>query len=410
MTSRAASAMPRLADVPLREGQRVMVRVDMNAPCENGEVVDDSRLRAHLPTIRFILRSGARVILVSHLGRPEAGRFDAKFSLAPVATRLGELLEQPVALRDCLADDSGDGSNNGSNDGDAPAAPVTLCENIRFYAGEKTNDVELAKRLAALCDVFVMDAFGCAHRAHASVCGVAEFARVACAGPLLLAETGALSRVMDNPARPLLVIVGGAKTETKLGVLDALGRVADELIAGGAIANTLLVAAGKSVGRSLYDSDYVEAARALPQTARAFCLDDVVCAATLSDDAPTRERSVDEVGADDMILDFGSRSLRRVEEAVARAATILWNGPLGAFEFTPFARGTETLARAVARSSAYSVAGGGDTLAAINRFGIADDISHISTGGGAFLEWIQQSVSPTGDLPAVAALRKRKAA
>lgn len=404
-----------LTDISLTAGQRVLIRADLNVPLEHRSgktiVADDTRIRAHLPTIRYVLEHGANAIVVSHLGRPKAGVFDERFSLAPVAECLGKLLGQDVSLCQCVDNCVDNCAGNGADATvklpNASNASVTLCENIRFAVGETDNDTALAKQLANLCDVFVMDAFGCAHRAHASSHALARVAKQACVGPVMLAEIKALAHAMTEPERPLLVIVGGAKTETKIGMIEALRDLADEVVLGGAIANTLLVAAGHKVGRSLYDNEFVDALRDLTNDASVVSPVDFVCAPELDADASTRTqiRQLDEVGDDEMILDFGDKSIALVEQAVARAKTILWNGPLGAFELAPFARATESLARAVAQSDAYSVAGGGDTLAAIKRFGVADGISHISTGGGAFLEWIQR-----GDLPALQALRERQAA
>jgi phosphoglycerate kinase len=385
----------RMVDLELA-GRRVLVREDFNVPIESGRVGSDARIRAALPTIRLALEKGAGVILMSHLGRPKEGEFDPQFSLAPVAAHLAGLLGQPVRLqRDWL-----DGVTI------APGE-VVLCENVRFNAGEKQDDEALAKRMAALCDVFVMDAFGTAHRAQASTHGVARFAPVACAGPLLAAELEALGKALHEPARPLVAIVGGSKVSTKLTVLDTLLDRVDQLIVGGGIANNFIAAAGHSVGKSLYEPELLGDTRALVAKAEARGAavplpTDVVVAAGLETHHEASTRPVSEVGDADMILDVGPATAAAYAALVARAGTIVWNGPVGVFEDPRFAAGTRALAEAVAASGAFSIAGGGDTLAALDAFGLSDRISYVSTGGGAFLEFLEGKT-----LPAVAMLQQR---
>lgn len=383
-------ALPVLSDIDVR-GKRVMIRVDMNVPLLDGEIADDSRIRAHIPTIEYVLDQGAwSVILVSHLGRPREGEPDPSLSLRPVARHLHQLLDLGTVLWRCL---------------DNPAQPsvrVILCENVRFQKGETSDSARLAKRLAGLCDVFVMDAFGCAHRAHASTCGVARCAPQACAGPLLSGEVDALTRVMKEPDRPLLAVVGGAKTETKLGMLRALSDVADDLIVVGALANTVLAAAGDEVGKSLVDHEHIGSAEEWLHKVPVDHLMDFVCARSPEDGTGVVRRR-GEVAPDEMILDVGPQSRARICEMIGRAGTILWSGPAGVFERSAFAAGTRALGEAVKASSAYVVAGGGDTLAAIRRFDLEPGIEHISTGGGAFLDFIRN-----GDLPALRALREKR--
>jgi phosphoglycerate kinase len=377
-------------------GKRVLIREDLNVPVKDGVVTSDARIRAALPTINQALAAGARVMVMSHLGRPTEGQFDPQFSMAPVAGHLEKLLGRPVPLvRDWL-----DGV-------DVNAGEIALCENVRFNAGEKKDDETLARRMAALCDVFVMDAFGTAHRAQASTHGVARFAPIACAGPLLAAELDALARALDDPARPLVAIVGGAKVSTKLTVLDSLSEKVDQLIAGGGIANNFLAAAGHPVGKSLYEPDLVDAARALiDKTAarggRIPLPTDVRVALEFDESAPATVRSVSEVGDEEMILDVGPDTAAHYADLLRAAGTIVWNGPVGVFEFPAFAEGTRALAEAIADSNAFSIAGGGDTLAALDQFGITDRVSYISTGGGAFLEFLEGKT-----LPAVAMLESR---
>ena len=383
----------RMEDVPLA-GRRVLARVDFNVPIQDGDVVCDRRIRASVPTVRSVLDAGAGVTLVSHLGRPEAGRDTPGFSLEPVARRLAHLLGEPVRLAP-LAE------AQRSSPGE-----VVLLENIRFSRGEKDNDPALARRLASLCEVFVMDAFGCAHRRHASTCGVIEAAGIACAGPLLCAEIESVLHAVNNFRAPLVAIVGGSKISTKFGMLESLCRKVDCLVPGGGIANTLLAAAGHGVGASLYEPDAIDSALRLQESLRArearlLLPDDVVCARS-PDSRDASVRRVGEVSGEEMILDIGPSTRRRIEKTVMEAGTILWNGPVGVFERTPFAQGTRALAEAIAGSRAYSLVGGGETLAAVAQFGIEDAVSHISTGGGALLELVEK-----GDLPVIAALRNR---
>ncbi len=385
----------RMADQALA-GKRVMIREDLNVPVDGGVVTSDARIRAALPTIRAAVEQGARVILLSHLGRPKKGEFSAENSLAPVATRLGELLGQPVRLqRDWL-----DGV-------ECAPGEVVLCENVRFNKGEKKDDETLARRMAALCDVFVMDAFGTAHRAEASTHGVARFAPIACAGPLLVGELEALERALAHPARPLVAIVAGSKVSTKLTVLESLLAKVDKLIVGGGIANTFLAATGVAVGKSLHEPDMLDTARALLAQAKARGADiplptDVVVATEFAPTAIATVKPVAAVGADELILDIGPQTAAVLAQMLQSAGTILWNGPVGVFEFDQFGGGTRVIAEAIARSPAFSLAGGGDTLAAIEKYGVEQGISYISTGGGAFLEFVEGKT-----LPAVAALEAR---
>ena len=385
----------RMLDLNLT-GQRVLIREDLNVPVEGGVITSDARIRASLPTIRAARDAGARVMLLSHLGRPKEGEFSAENSLAPVAARLGELLGAPVRLvRDWL-----DGI-------ECAAGEVVLCENVRFNKGEKKDDEALSRRMAALCDIFVMDAFGTAHRAEASTHGVARFAPIACAGPLLVGELDALERALANPARPLVAIVAGSKVSTKLTVLESLLSKVDQLIVGGGIANTFLAATGVAVGKSLHEPDMLDTARALLAQAKAKGTSiplptDVVVAKEFSPTAVATTRAVEAVAADELILDIGPSTARSLATLLQSAGTILWNGPVGVFEFDSFADGTRVIAEAIAASSAFSLAGGGDTLAAIEKFGVESGISYISTGGGAFLEFVEGKT-----LPAVAALEAR---
>ena len=388
----------RMADLDLRD-KRVLIREDLNVPVEDGVISSDARIRAAVPSLRAAVSAGARVIVMSHLGRPQEGEFSAEDSLAPVAVRLGELLGQSVRLqRDWL-----DGV-------ECAPGEVVLCENVRFNKGEKKDDEVLARRMAALSDVFVMDAFGTAHRAEASTHGVARFAPIACAGPLLVGELDALSRALARPARPLVAIVAGSKVSTKLTVLESLLGKVDKLIVGGGIANTFLAANGIAVGKSLHEPDMLDTARALLEQAVARGAEiplptDVVVAEEFSPTAVATVRPVGEVRPHELILDIGPQTAARFAGLLAGAGTILWNGPVGVFEFDQFGGGTETLAKAIAASPAFSLAGGGDTLAAIEKYGVAGGISYISTGGGAFLEFVEGKT-----LPAVAMLESRAAA
>ena len=382
----------RMTDVDLA-GKRVLVREDLNVPIEDGKVTSEQRILAALPTLRRALEQGAAVMVLSHLGRPKEGQWSEADSLAPVARRLSELLGREVPLvREYL------------HGVDVPPGQLVLLENCRMNVGEKADDAALAAKYAALCDVFVMDAFGTAHRAQASTHGVIRAATLSCGGPLLMAELDALARALDNPARPLLAIVGGSKVSTKLELLSSLLGKVDRLIVGGGIANTFIAAAGHSVGKSLYEADLVDAARKIMEQARARGAEvpvpsDVVVAPRFAADAAATVKPVDAVGEDDMILDIGPDTAARYAALVGDAGTVVWNGPVGVFEFDAFGQGTETLARAIASSDAFSIAGGGDTLAAVDKYGIAGDVSYISTGGGAFLEFVEGKT-----LPAVAAL------
>jgi phosphoglycerate kinase len=387
----------RMADLDLR-GKRVLIREDLNVPVQDGKVTSDARIRAALPTIQLAMQKGARVLLLSHLGRPQEGVPAAEFSLAPVAARLSDLLGKPVPLKqDWLAGV------------DCEPGEVVLCENVRFNKGEKKDNEDLARRMAALCDVFVMDAFGTAHRAEASTHGVARFAPVACAGPLLVGELEALERALLKPARPMVAIVAGSKVSTKLTVLESLLDKVDQLIVGGGIANTFLAATGLAVGKSLHEADMLDMARKLLAKAKARGTaiplpTDVVVAREFAATAHADVRAASAVGPDEMILDIGPDTADAFGKILQQAGTIIWNGPVGVFEFDQFGEGTRAIANAIARSKAFSLAGGGDTLAAIEKYGVEDQISYISTGGGAFLEFVEGKV-----LPAVAALEARAA-
>ena len=377
-------------------GKRVMIREDLNVPLSGGEVTSDARIRASLPTIRLAMEKGARVMLLSHLGRPQEGKFDPELSLAPVATRLSELLGKRVPL----VSDWLDGVS-------VEPGAVVLCENVRFNKGEKKDDAALSRRMAALCDVFVMDAFGTAHRAEASTHGVARFAPIAAAGPLLAGELDALERALQKPARPLLAIVAGSKVSTKLTILEALLEKVDRLIVGGGIANTFLAATGVSVGKSLCEMEQLDTCRRLMARARERGADiplptDVVTAKEFAATAHANVSDIHEVEPDDLILDIGPDTAERFARLIGEAGTVLWNGPVGVFEFDQFGEGTRTVANAIASSKAFSLAGGGDTLAAIEKYGVEEGISYISTGGGAFLEFVEGKT-----LPAVAALEDR---
>jgi len=385
----------RMTDMDLR-GKRVLIREDLNVPVQDGVVTSDARIRAALPTIRHALDQRAKVFILSHLGRPQEGEFDEALSLKPVAARLSELLGKAVPLRRDWLDGI-----------DCEPGTAVLCENVRFNKGEKKDDATLARRMAELCDVFVMDAFGTAHRAEASTHGVVHFAKSACAGPLLVGELEALERALEKPARPLVAIVAGSKVSTKLTVLESLLAKVDKLIVGGGIANTFLAATGVAVGKSLYEPDLLEVARRLMAQARARGAEiplptDVVVAKELAATAHADVRSIHEVRADERILDIGPDTADRLSGMLQSAGTIIWNGPVGVFEFEQFGEGTRAIAQAIARSKAFSLAGGGDTLAAIEKYGVEDGISYISTGGGAFLEFVEGK-----KLPAVAALEER---
>lgn len=386
------------------KGKRVLIRQDLNVPLKDNndgsgkEVSSDKRIRASLATLKMAVAAGAKVMVMSHLGRPTEGEYDTQFSLQPVAIRLSQLLDQSVRLeKDWL-------SGVELDDGE-----VVLCENVRFNVGEKKNEDNLAKQIASLCDIYVMDAFGTAHRAQASTHGVAKFAPIACAGPLLSGELDALGKALNNPAKPVVAIVGGSKVSTKLTVLDSLSTVVDQLIVGGGIANTFAAARGHNVGKSLYEESLVEEASRLIDVAEVSgnaipAMQDVVCGKAFSADTPAESKLVTDVTEDDMIFDIGQKTADSFADILKNAGTIIWNGPVGVFEFDAFSQGTEAVSKAVAKSSAFSIAGGGDTLAAIDKFQLSDDISYISTGGGAFLEYLEGK-----KLPAVAILEERAA-
>jgi phosphoglycerate kinase len=387
----------KMANPDLRN-KRVLIREDLNVPIQGGTVSSDARIRAALPTIQAALTAKARVLIMSHLGRPEEGKFAEEFSLAPVAKRLAQLLGMPVGFKkDWL-----DGVEVGPGE-------VVLLENVRFNKGEKKDAEDLSRRMAALCDIFVMDAFGTAHRAEASTHGVAKYAPIVCAGPLLVSELSALETALEKPARPLLAIVAGSKVSTKLTVLESLLSKVDQLIVGGGITNTFLAALGFNVGKSLYEPNMLDICKRLLEQSKKRGIvipmpTDVVVATEFSAKAEADVKDVRQVSANDMILDIGPDSAEAIAKLVASAGTILWNGPVGVFEFEQFGEGTRTLATAIARSKAFSLAGGGDTLAAIEKYGIEDSISYISTGGGAFLEFVEGK-----KLPAVEILEQRAA-
>jgi phosphoglycerate kinase len=387
----------KMTDLDLNN-QRVLIREDLNVPIKNGKVSSDARLKAALPTIKHALQAGAKVMVMSHLGRPSEGEYNQEFSLQPVANYLSDALGQEVKLvKDYL------------NGVEVNAGELVLFENVRFNVGEKKNNDDLAKQLAELCDVYVMDAFGTAHRAQASTHGVAKYAPVACAGPLLAGELDALSKALDNPARPLVAIVGGSKVSTKLTVLDSLAAIVDQLVVGGGIANTFIAAQGHGVGKSLYEADLVDEAKRLTAQAQANNGDipvpsDVVVGNEFSETATATLKQVSDVTDEEMIFDIGPDSANALAKILENAGTIVWNGPVGVFEFDQFGKGTETIAKAIANSKAFSIAGGGDTLAAVDKYQIADKVSYISTGGGAFLEFLEGK-----KLPAVAILEERAA-
>jgi len=388
-------SIKRMVDLDL-SGKRVLIRQDLNVPVKNGKVTSDARIQASLPTIETALAAGAAVILLSHLGRPVEGHYDEEFSLKPVAEHLSGLLGKPVRLeREWL-----DGISI------APGE-VVLCENVRFNVGEEKNSDELGKKMAALCDVFVMDAFGTAHRAQASTHSVAKYAPIACAGPLLASELDALGKALETPVKPLVAIVGGSKVSTKLTVLKTLSEKVDQLIVGGGIANTFIAAAGFPVGKSLYEPDLIDQAKQLIEAAKQKgsiipIPVDVVCAKEFSESAIATVKKVADVEADDLIMDIGPETASQYAELLKSARTIVWNGPVGVFEFDQFGNGTKSLATAIAESNAFSIAGGGDTLAAIDKYGINDKVSYASTGGGAFLEFLEGK-----ELPAVSVLKLR---
>ncbi|MBA1262901.1 phosphoglycerate kinase [Stutzerimonas stutzeri] len=382
----------KMTDLDL-QGKRVLIREDLNVPVKDGAVKSDARILASLPTIRLALEKGAAVLVCSHLGRPEEGVFSEEDSLKPVADYLSKALNREVPLvRDYL------------HGVEVKPGELVLLENVRFNQGEKKNTDELAQKYAALCDVFVMDAFGTAHRAQGSTHGVAKFADIACAGPLLAAELDALGKALKSPAKPMAAIVAGSKVSTKLDVLNSLSQVCDQLIVGGGIANTFLAAAGFPVGKSLYEADLVDTAKAIAAKVSVPLPVDVVVAKAFAEDAEATVKAVGEVAEDDMILDIGPQTAANFAELLKSSKTILWNGPVGVFEFDQFGNGTKVLAEAIAESPAFSIAGGGDTLAAIDKYGVGERISYISTGGGAFLEFVEGKV-----LPAVEVLEQRAA-
>ncbi|KGM28714.1 phosphoglycerate kinase [Photorhabdus aegyptia] len=372
-------------------GKRVLIRADLNVPVKDGKVTSDARIRASLPTIEAALKQGAKVMITSHLGRPIEGEYNEEFSLKPVVDYLKEKLSSSVRLEKEYLEGV-----------EVSEGELVVLENVRFNKGEKKDDESLAKKYASLCDIYVMDAFGTAHRAQASTHGVAKFAPVACAGPLLFGELEALGKALDNPARPMVAIVGGSKVSTKLTVLDTLSKIADQLIVGGGIANTFVAAEGHNVGRSLYEDDLIPEAKKLLISCDIPVPTDVRVATEFSETAEATLKSSSDIKDDEQILDLGDESAQRLADILKNAKTILWNGPVGVFEFPNFRQGTEIVARAIADSDAFSIAGGGDTLAAIDLFGIADKISYISTGGGAFLEFVEGK-----KLPAVVMLEER---
>lgn len=389
-------SIKKMTDLDLA-GKRVLIREDLNVPVKDGKVTSDARIRASLPTIKLAMEAGARVMLMSHLGRPTEGEPADEFSLAPVAAHLSDSLGKPVRLV----------SDYLENAPEVADGEVVLLENVRFNAGEKKNDEGLSKQYAALCDIYVMDAFGTAHRAQASTHGAGQFAPEACAGPLLAGELEALSKALDNPARPLVALVGGSKVSTKLTVLESLSKVVDQLIVGGGIANTFIAAAGHNVGKSLYEADLIDTCKALTANAQERggnipVPTDVVCGKEFSPEAAAETKNVADVADDDMIFDIGPDSAAELAEVIKNAGTIVWNGPVGVFEFDQFGEGTKAISMAIAESAGFSVAGGGDTLAAVDKYDIANKVSYISTGGGAFLEFLEGK-----KLPAVAMLEER---
>ncbi|MES2218651.1 MAG: phosphoglycerate kinase [Pseudomonadota bacterium] len=388
-------AILKMSDLKLK-GKKVLIRVDLNVPIKHHEITSDIRIKAILPTVKLALKAGAQVMLMSHLGRPDEGVFDEQYSLAPIAARLSLLLKKEVPLIHKWV--------NGFNMGDNQ---LVLLENVRFNKGETENDDHLAKKMAALCDVFVMDAFATAHRAEASTCGIIRYAPIVCAGPLLLSELEALTTIMLKPKHPVVAIVGGSKVSTKLALLDALAKKVDALIIGGGIANTFIAAEGYTVGKSLYEADLIDEAERMALSAKERGSEivvptDVVVAEKLSDEAESSPRLVSQVDDSERIYDLGPDTIKKAVALIKKAKTILWNGPVGAFEVKQFSEGTEAIAKAIAQSSGFSVAGGGDTLAAIETFKVADKINYISTGGGAFLSFLEGKT-----LPAIKALEER---
>lgn len=390
-------ALPKMSDLVLK-GKRILIREDFNVPLKNGEVTSDLRIRAALPTIKQALKAGGKIMLMSHLGRPNEGSFDEAFSLAPVAATLSKLLDMEVPLIHNWID----GVNMGSNQ-------IVMLENVRFHHGETENNVELSKKMASLCDVYIMDAFATSHRSESSTCGIVKYAKEACIGPLMLSELDALSKVLDKPAKPVVAIIGGSKVSTKLALLDSLVKKVDGIIIGGGIANTFLAAEGYTVGKSLYEPDLIDEAERLTLEAKKRNAEipvptDVVVAERFAEDAESYVRLVSQIDDNEKVFDVGPDTIKHFLSILKKAKTILWNGPIGAFEIEAFAKGTQAIAKAIAESKAFKVAGGGDTLAAIEKYNIASKIDYISTGGGAFLTVLEGK-----KLPVIAAMEERMA-
>jgi len=395
MRNDAAMTILKMTDLDLA-GKRVLIREDFNVPLANGEVADDTRIRASLPTIEYALKARAKVMLLSHLGRPEEGKYDERYSLKPVARRLSQLLRREITV-----------AKNWLDGVDIPAGDAVLFENARFNKGEKKDSDELSHMIAKLCDIYVMDAFGTAHRAEASTHGAAKYAKIACAGPLLAAELEALGKALQNPRRPLVAIVGGAKVSTKLAALKSLCRLVDQLIVGGSIANTFILAAGHSIGKSLAEPNLVGEARYIIEAARAkggevLIPQDVACATEFAETAKAVFKNIEEIGADDLVMDVGPKTSEKIARLVEKAGSIVWNGPIGVYEFDQFGAGTLALAKAIAGSKAFTLAGGGETLAALAKYHLTDKMCYVSTGGGAFLEFLEGK-----KLPAVEILEQR---
>ena len=370
--------IPQMMDLDLK-GKKTMIRLDLNVPIEHGEITSDARIKASIPTILAAQNKGAKVIVLSHLGRPDPDNIDTQFSLQPVAKRLGELINQDIDFIPNWIDSIPDNGN------------VVLCENTRYHQGEKSNDEELSKRIASLCDVYVMDAFGASHRKHASTYGAIKFSNKACAGPLLSSEIKSLKKAMSAPEKPLVAIIGGAKVSSKLGVIESLANSCDSIIVGGGIANTFLLANGNLVGNSLIETEMIEAAKRILKLDQVYVPlpTDVVVAKEFSNEATALTKSMDQVEEDDLILDIGPETTNAYNELIASARTIIWNGPVGVFEIEQFSQGTAEIAKAIAANSGYKIVGGGDTVAVIEKYGISDSISYVSTGGGAFLEFVK---------------------
>ena len=370
--------IPQMMDLDLK-GKKTMIRLDLNVPIEHGQITSDARIKASIPTILAAQNKGAKVMLLSHLGRPDPDNIDTQFSLQPVAKRLGELINQDIDFIPNWIDSIPDNGN------------VVLCENTRYHQGEKSNDEELSKRIASLCDVYVMDAFGASHRKHASTYGAINFSNKACAGPLLSGEIESLKKAMSAPEKPLVAIIGGAKVSSKLGVIESLANSCDSIIVGGGIANTFLLANGNSVGNSLIETEMIEAAKRILKLDQVYVPlpTDVVVAKEFSNEATALTKSMDQVEEDDLILDIGPETTNAYNELIASARTIIWNGPVGVFEIEQFSQGTAEIAKAIAANSGYKIVGGGDTVAVIEKYGISDSISYVSTGGGAFLEFVK---------------------